>query len=50
MKAMDALVEGEEELMFRGEKATGISAFLHLSVVGVRQHLPVSNSAVACVC
>lgn len=34
MKAMDELVEDEQELMFRGEKATGISSFLHVSVVG----------------
>lgn len=27
MKAMDELVEGEEELVFRGEKATGIFFF-----------------------
>lgn len=50
MKAMDKLVEGKEELMFRGEKATGISSFLHLSVVGVRQHLPVPPNSAACVC
>ncbi len=50
MKAMDELVEGEEELMFRGKKATGISSFLHLSVVGVRPHLPVPPNSAACVC
>lgn len=52
MKAMDELVEGEEELVFRGEKATGIFFFFFLVslLFGLRSHTSqFSSNCAACV-